>query len=132
VQGVREPERSGDKGAFAARDAVDVVAVIANGVPEDEPLRGEVALDRVDGGVHVVVVPRKEAVARHQQDGRVQASGPVGLGERPAPVVVATIDDLLSNAVAQRRELCQLVEVRRLVLLEGAQGPIDTDPGEEL
>ena len=129
VECICEPEGGGEKAAFASGNAVDVGAAFGDGVPQYEAVIGEVSLDRVDRGDHALVVPREEAVARHQQHRRVEPGGSVGLGERVAARMEAALGDLACDGPAQCPEP---IELRRmLVPLESSDGPVDTDPGQE-
>jgi hypothetical protein len=130
VECVCEPEGGSHEAAFATGNAVDVGTACGDGVPQYEAVIGEVSLDRVDGSDHALVVPREEAVARHQQDGRVEPWGAVGLGERVAAGMEAALGDLVCDGTAQ----CpKPMELRRLLVpLESSDSSIDTDPGQQL
>jgi hypothetical protein len=77
VEGIDKPERACQEGAFVAVDAVDVRALVANGVAEDESVAREVSLDGIDCVDYARVCPGQESVARHQEDRCVQTRGTV-------------------------------------------------------
>ena len=92
-----EPERAGQELPLVPWKAV--VGVFRR-VARHEAVAGQVALDRLDGPDHALVVRRQEADHRDDQRARVELLRAVVLGERAALGVVAALADLVVDLVA--------------------------------
>ena len=72
METVRQPERTGQKGAFAPFEPVDGVR-IGGPVAKDESVLGQVTLDGFDGGLDPLVGGRQEAHERDHEQAGIQA-----------------------------------------------------------
>ena len=104
--------------------------MLLDGVPLDEPVARQVALDRVDRAGHPRVGRRQEPDERDQERRRVELVGAVRLHER----VALRVERLAADLVVDRLpDLAPLVDrPREVEALDRVDGAVERDPGEHL
>src|SRR3954447_21866649 len=125
-QRAHEPERADDARALLTDEAV---VGLRHPVAQDEPVLGELLVDRVDGRDDALVVRRQEADERDHQAGGVERIGLVVLAEHAAFVDGVRADvgvDLVGHALPAGRLGRVLAQARE------PRAAIARDPAHEL
>jgi hypothetical protein len=125
--GVREPEATGQEGAFAGRQPIPRRGGV---VPKHEPAAQELSLDGLDRALDAHIVGRQEADLRDQQRARVQQVAVVRLDKRPETRVECPPADLLVDlSMDPPSPVHRAVEPERLHRLDG---PVKRHPRHHL